>query len=785
MRRSGRFLLLVCSLFAPTITALAQAEVIVNDRTGDPAAKVQIGPQVASLGATAVVVWSERTGVFRDIQYAYSLDGGATFTDAGVPPVPSGWTWRIDPRVVINPADGAVYVCGQMGRTGRWGVGFVAGAFSGGSVVWGTPVVVEDLPVGTSITIGNLAMAMNAADNRVVVAYSTFPSVPIGTFVRYSDDGGASWSAAIQLDGPNPVGPGAVEASASASGDILVSWGDAAGSVEERRMRVWKAGNPGFGSAATVTTNPGIQSEIPPGASALGEVSGWPYVSQATDPSDGPYRGRTYMAWSEPFHLATVTFPPVTDPGLERLVESEPNDTALTAPAALLPGAILRGIAGSTSPMDADWYTFKLLTGERIAFWPDSLPPAWPYDLRVIAPDGVGRLTGCIGGSDGAGIGEKTGFVAPVGGNYYVRFAPRNGSASTPVGYRIRTAALSAGPEIPRDQADVMLTWSDDGTAWSAPTRANADPIGFHAAHVEVVAGYDGAAYLTWYDYSQSAYGGLSHRVVARSTDGGSSWGSPVNLSSVFTDWTAVVHSSDTKLGFEAGVTADPLGVRGAWTDGRNGDPDVYTGGFGTGFTLDDCPNGVVAAQAGDKLVVPVTVKSLNPLFGNTIHCQPRTERGWPEPATDTPLPAGETSGIAASFVVPDSAAPGPMQACLDCDIAGALRVTCCFLLEISAPLAVPADGAVELQLRIGPSPSRGPADLTFSLPEAGRARLAIYGARGERVRRLSDGALPAGRHHVAWDGSDEGGQPAPPGIYFARLEWQGRTRVARLVRIE
>lgn len=72
------------------------------------------------------------------------------------------------------------------------------------------------------------------------------------------------------------------------------------------------------------------------------------------------------------------------------------------------------------------------------------------------------------------------------------------------------------------------------------------------------------------------------------------------------------------------------------------------------------------------------------------------------------------------------------------------------------------------------PNPARERVSLGFGLPAAGRVRLAVHGVDGRTVRVLSDGALAAGRHDIAWDARDARGHAVPAGVYFARLEIAG-----------
>ena len=97
---------------------------------------------------------------------------------------------------------------------------------------------------------------------------------------------------------------------------------------------------------------------------------------------------------------------------------------------------------------------------------------------------------------------------------------------------------------------------------------------------------------------------------------------------------------------------------------------------------------------------------------------------------------------------------------------------------------ARPAPGTLLGLAIVGANPTRGSCALTVSLPRAGRVRLSIVDAAGHLVRRLFSGAQAAGEARASWDGLAETQRPAPPGVYFAVLEFEGARRVARLVRL-
>ena len=86
---------------------------------------------------------------------------------------------------------------------------------------------------------------------------------------------------------------------------------------------------------------------------------------------------------------------------------------------------------------------------------------------------------------------------------------------------------------------------------------------------------------------------------------------------------------------------------------------------------------------------------------------------------------------------------------------------------------------------RVSPSPARRGATgttITFSLPAAGQAELAIYDLLGRRIATLAHGLQPAGPQSIHWDGRAHDGTPAWPGVYFARLVTTGRSMSARFI---
>jgi hypothetical protein len=69
------------------------------------------------------------------------------------------------------------------------------------------------------------------------------------------------------------------------------------------------------------------------------------------------------------------------------------------------------------------------------------------------------------------------------------------------------------------------------------------------------------------------------------------------------------------------------------------------------------------------------------------------------------------------------------------------------------------------------PNPFNPRTTISYSLPQSGRVKLAIYDVRGARVRTLVDADQPGGAQSAVWDGMGDGDKSVPSGVYFVRLE--------------
>jgi hypothetical protein len=69
------------------------------------------------------------------------------------------------------------------------------------------------------------------------------------------------------------------------------------------------------------------------------------------------------------------------------------------------------------------------------------------------------------------------------------------------------------------------------------------------------------------------------------------------------------------------------------------------------------------------------------------------------------------------------------------------------------------------------PNPFNPLTTIEYQLPEAADIKLTIYDLRGNEVKILVNGAMPAGYHSIMWDSRNNTGQLVSSGVYFYKIE--------------
>jgi hypothetical protein len=80
------------------------------------------------------------------------------------------------------------------------------------------------------------------------------------------------------------------------------------------------------------------------------------------------------------------------------------------------------------------------------------------------------------------------------------------------------------------------------------------------------------------------------------------------------------------------------------------------------------------------------------------------------------------------------------------------------------------------------PNPFNPSTKISFYLPEAGKVNLTIYNPLGQQVITLIDNNLKAGSHSITWNGECSNASISASGIYYYRLDLDGKTKVMKML---
>lgn len=83
------------------------------------------------------------------------------------------------------------------------------------------------------------------------------------------------------------------------------------------------------------------------------------------------------------------------------------------------------------------------------------------------------------------------------------------------------------------------------------------------------------------------------------------------------------------------------------------------------------------------------------------------------------------------------------------------------------------------------PNPFNPITTISFALNARQQVILAVYNITGQEVRLLLNGSIPAGKHDILWDGTNDYGQAVSSGIYFYRLMTESSAAARKMMLIK
>ncbi len=84
--------------------------------------------------------------------------------------------------------------------------------------------------------------------------------------------------------------------------------------------------------------------------------------------------------------------------------------------------------------------------------------------------------------------------------------------------------------------------------------------------------------------------------------------------------------------------------------------------------------------------------------------------------------------------------------------------------------------------LRNYPNPFNPETKISFILPKKAYGHLSVYNLKGQKVASLYQGLLNSGYHNYVWDGKNSQSASVSSGIYFVKLEVEGKSQTHKIV---
>nr|MDK2850862.1 hypothetical protein [Candidatus Cloacimonadota bacterium] len=80
------------------------------------------------------------------------------------------------------------------------------------------------------------------------------------------------------------------------------------------------------------------------------------------------------------------------------------------------------------------------------------------------------------------------------------------------------------------------------------------------------------------------------------------------------------------------------------------------------------------------------------------------------------------------------------------------------------------------------PNPFNPSTNISFSIPSPAKVKLTVYNVKGQKVKELINDTMDMGKHTVQWDGTDHSNRKVSSGLYFSRLEHDGKSKTIKMM---
>ena len=87
---------------------------------------------------------------------------------------------------------------------------------------------------------------------------------------------------------------------------------------------------------------------------------------------------------------------------------------------------------------------------------------------------------------------------------------------------------------------------------------------------------------------------------------------------------------------------------------------------------------------------------------------------------------------------------------------------------------------AKDFNVKVYPNPFNPTTLISFSIPEESNIELTIFNIKGQKIKTLVNSNLEQGNHSIIWSGNDKLNKPVSSGVYFYKLNVNGRTEATK-----
>ncbi len=624
----------------------------VNDPTGDAGNETQSETSIAVWGRFALAVFNDSKGFnlppVTVTGYAYSADGGVTWTDGGS--LPLGATGQLygDPSVVVdslgNFSISSLYFPTYTPTNKTFNpsaIGITRGRFVGETPQFDLPVTAVST---TTAFLDKELIAVNPSTGALYCAYVRFGNYGQIECIR-STDFGATWAAPVIIQPDNiDYCTGALPL-VGTNGEVYVVYENKLGASNlqaELRCAVSTNGGASFAATQLVST---VHENWYSGAPGFNRLDGFfEFPAGAVDWSRGPNRGTVYLSWND-------SAIPIVGPAGATAPEVEPNSSVALAQLLAVPRVVTGSVGSPVSAApDSDYFAFSGVAGQMVQY--TATPGSGTLDLRVQLLSGAGGDSILTDTRYGGGYAPQGWVTLPATQTYYLLvrvYASSGGTGTYTLDLRTVTAA---GGTAARDHRDVVLVRSaNHGASWTAPVRLNDDAPLYDESFPMLAVDSLSTVHAFWYDRRDGGAAGVRAAIYAtRSTDGGVSWAPNVPVSDAVSSWQPASRArpnvGDYSWATASGRTSYPL-----FADSRGGSPDAYTVRVQNGMSA-LCPADT-AVTAGSSVTLSWIATNLAP-FADSVGYSVSDSLGWFVPVSGVvALGGGAAASIGINIDIP------------------------------------------------------------------------------------------------------------------------------------